>query len=396
MCMPSTLISVIIKILWWADRMEKEPLLMLPGPVPMPERVRFAMARQAINHRGAEFGAIYAECVRVLKEGFGTKNDLYILSGSGTAAMEAAVANFGKGLRIACLVNGKFGERLYKISQRYGTAQAINSEWGTPLDLEELERQLELGVEMVTLVHNETSAGIKNPAAKIGRMARKYDALFVMDGITSIGGDDVKADQWGVDLAVVGSQKCLAAPAGLSAISVSKRAWERLSADRPYYLDIAAYKKSAGAKIMETPYTPAVPLFLALREACRMLEEEGLEARIARHRKMADSIRAAVGAWGLSLYPRIDADHAYSNTVTAVTLPERVNDSDFRGTVKKMGIEIAGGQDHLKGRIFRIGTMGAIGAPEILATLAVVQHSLRLHGSSLGSDGVMAACEVLG
>jgi aspartate aminotransferase-like enzyme len=394
--MPSTLISVIIKILWWADKMEKEPLLMLPGPVPMPERVRLAMARQAINHRGAEFGALYADCVRVLKEAFGTKNDLYVISGSGTAAMEASVANFGKARRIACLVNGKFGERLYKISQRYGIAQAITSEWGAPLDLAELERQLDLGAEMVTLVHNETSAGIKNPAAKIGRMARKYDALFVMDGITSIAGDEVKADEWGVDLAVIGSQKCLAAPAGLSAISVSERAWERMSDERPYYLDLAAYQKSASAKIMETPYTPAVPLFLALNEACRMLEEEGLEARIARHRKMSSSVRAAVRAWGLDLYPRIDTDHAYSNTVTAVSLPEGVKDSDFRGTIKKMGIEIAGGQDQLKGRIFRIGTMGAVGAPEILATLAAVQHSLHLHGSHLDGDGVMAACEALG
>jgi aspartate aminotransferase-like enzyme len=393
--MPSTLISVIIKILW-ADRMEKEPLLMLPGPVPMPERVRLAMARQAINHRGAEFGSVYADCVRVLKKAFGTKNDLYVISGSGTAAMEAAVANFGNGRAIACMVNGKFGDRLYKISQRYGKARAIVSEWGTPLDLTELERQLDGGAEMVTLVHNETSAGIKNPAAKIGRMVRKYDALFVMDGITSIGGDEVNADDWGADLAVVGSQKCLAAPAGLSAISVSERAWERISTERPYYLDLAAYKKSAAAKVMETPFTPAVPLFLALREACRMVEEEGLAARIARHRKMADSVRAAVKAWGLELFPRLDADHVYSNTVTAVKLPERIKDTDFRGTIKKAGIEIAGGQDQLKGHIFRIGTMGAVGGPEILATLAAVQHSLRVHGFDLEGDGVMAACEVLG
>jgi aspartate aminotransferase-like enzyme len=392
--MPSTLISVIIKILW-ADRMEKEPLLMLPGPVPMPERVRLAMARQAINHRGAEFGGVYADCVRILKDAFGTRNELFVISGSGTAAMEAAVANFGKGRKITCLVNGKFGERLFKISQRYGTARAISSDWGTPLDLEELERQLSQGAEMVTLVHNETSAGIKNPAEKIGRLARKYDALFVMDGITSIGGDDVKADDWGVDLAVVGSQKCLAAPAGLSAISVSERAWERISSERPYYLDLAAYRKSAAAKVMETPYTPAVPLFLALREACLLIEEEGLAVRVARHRKMADSVRAAVGVWGLELFPRLDAGHAYSNTVTAVKLPEGISDTDFRGTIKRAGIEIAGGQDHLKGHIFRIGTMGAIGGPEILATLAAVQYSLRVHGFCPEGDGLMAACQVL-
>lgn len=376
--------------------MEKEPLLMLPGPVPMPERVRAAMMRQAINHRGKEFSTVYADCVRILKTAFGTGNDLFVVSGSGTASMEAAVGNFGRGRKIACLVNGKFGERLYKISQRYGTAKEIGSVWGTPLDMSALERELEEGAEMVTLVHNETSAGIKNPAGKVGKLARKYDALLVMDGITSIGGDEVRADEWGVDVAVVGSQKCLAAPAGLSAISVSSRAWERMTEPRPYYLDLAAYRKSASATQMETPYTPGVPLFLALREACLILEEEGLAGRIARHHRMADSIRAAAGAWGLTLFPRLDVDHAYSNTATAISLPTGITDSEFRGTIKKIGIEIAGGQDHLKGKIFRIGSMGAVGAPEILATVAAVQFALKKHGYTLKGDGVMAAAEVLG
>ncbi|MCQ8893484.1 MAG: alanine--glyoxylate aminotransferase family protein [Methanolinea sp.] len=376
--------------------MEKEPLLMLPGPVPMPERVRAAMVRQAINHRGQEFSTVYGDCVRVLREAFGTRNDLFVVSGSGTAAMEAAVGNFGRGRKIACLVNGKFGERLYKISQRYGSAVEVASPWGTPLDLGRLEEALEGGAEMVTLVHNETSAGIKNPAQKVGGLCRKYDALFVMDGITSVGGDEVRADEWGADVVVVGSQKCLAAPAGLSAISVSGRAWERMTEPRPFYLDLAAYRKSAAGKLMETPYTPAVPLFLALREACLIMEEEGLQARVARHRRLADAVRAAAGAWGLPLFPCLDADHAYSNTATAISYPPGIDDSAFRGTIKKMGIEIAGGQDHLKGKIFRIGTMGAVSAPEVLATLAAVQFALARHGFKQKGDGVMAAAEVLG
>ncbi|MFZ1897401.1 pyridoxal-phosphate-dependent aminotransferase family protein [Methanoregula sp.] len=376
--------------------MEKESLLMLPGPVPMPERVRFAMARQAINHRSAEFGAIYADCVRVLKTAFGTTNDVVIISGSGTAGMEAAVANFGRDKDIACFVNGKFGERLYKISQRYGKAHELKSEWGTPLDLAGLEKQLEAGAQVVTLVHNETSAGIKNPAAEVGRLAHKHDALFIMDGITSVGGDLVEVDKWGVDVAIVGSQKCLAAPAGLAAVAVSSRAWERLTKNPPYYLDLAAYKKSAAGKPMETPYTPAVPLFLALREACLMIEEEGLANRIARHQKMAKAVRAAAQAWGLSLFPKLDAKHEYATTVTAVSYPEGVKDDEVRATIKKMGIVIAGGQDHLKGKIFRIGTMGAVSAPEILATLAATQHGLKKAGYKTKGDGVEAAAEVLG
>lgn len=376
--------------------MEKEPLLMIPGPVPMPERVRYAMLRQAINHRSAEFGGVYADCVRVLKTIFGTTNDLFVISGSGTAGMEAAIANFGRDTDIACLVNGKFGERLYKISQRYGRAHLIASEWGTPLNLEEMEVKLEQGARMVTLVHNETSVGIKNPAEEVGRLARKHDALFVMDGITSIGGDTVETDRWGVDIAIVGSQKCLAAPAGLAAVSVSSRAWERLTKNPPYYLDLAAYRKSASGKPMETPYTPAVPLFLALREACLIVEEEGIENRIARHRRMADAVRSAANAWGLSLFPVLDRNHSYSNTATAISYPPGVKDSEVRDTVKKMGIIVAGGQDHLKGKIFRIGTMGAIGAPELLAALAAVQHGLKKAGYQVKGNGVEAACEVLG
>ncbi len=353
------------------------------------------MARQAVNHRGPEFGAAYADCVRVLKTLFGTENELYIISGSGTAGMEAAVANFGRDRTIVSLVNGKFGDRFAKIGQRYGTVRTLASEWGTPLDLEGLERELAEGAEVVTVVHNETSAGIRNPADEVGAIARKYDALCIMDGITSIGGDTVEVDRWGVDVAVAGSQKCLAAPAGLAAISVSERAWDRIAEVRPFYLDLAAYRKSGTGTPMETPYTPAVPLFLALREACLMIEEEGVGARIERHRRMAEAVRAAAAAWGVEIFPTIDGRHAYSNTVTAMRIPAGITDGDLRGTVRKFGIEIAGGQDHLKGKIFRIGTMGGIGAQEVLATVAAVQYALRKSGHPAG-DGVQAAAEVLG
>ncbi len=374
--------------------MEEEPLLMIPGPVPIPQRVRAAMTRQAINHRGPEFGAAYADTVRTLKTLFGTANELYIISGSGSAGMEAGVANFARDKRIVSLVNGKFGDRFAKISARYGTVTTLESGWGTPLDLAALERELEAGAEVVTMVHNETSAGIRNPAPEVGKLARKHDALFIMDGVTSIGGDDVRMDEWGVDIAVVGSQKCLAAPAGLAAIAVSDRAWDRICEKRPFYLDMAAYRKSGKGTPMETPYTPAVPLFLALHEACKMIDEEGVPARIARHRRMADAVRAAAKAWGVELFPTLDEHHAYSNTATALRIPDGLTDKDLRGTVKKFGIEIAGGQDHLKGKIFRIGTMGGVGAQEILATLAAVQFTLKKFGVA-ADDGVEAAAGVL-
>lgn len=376
--------------------MEDETLLMLPGPVPLPERVRSVMARQAINHRGAEFGGAYSDIARVLKLCFGTANDLVVISGSGTAGMEAAVANFGKGRKMAHLFNGKFGERLWKIGERYGESVPIESEWGTPLNLDALKAALENGCEVVTMVHNETSAGILNPGAEVGKICRKHDAIFIMDGVTSIGGDTVKADEWGVDVAIVGSQKCLAAPAGLAAVSVSSRAWDRVVKNPPYYLDLPAYRKNAVKDPMETPYTPAVPIFLALREACLIIEEEGVEKRIARHHRMAKAVRAAVSAWGIEMFPKTDAVHQYSNTVTAARIPGGSNDKEFRGNVKKLGVQIAGGQDHLKDVIFRIGHMGAVSAPELLATLAATEYALHKAGHKPISSGVMAAAEVLG
>ncbi|MDD1655752.1 MAG: aminotransferase, partial [Methanomicrobiales archaeon] len=161
---------------------------------------------------------------------------------------------------------------------------------------------------------------------------------------------------------------------------------------RPYYLDLAAYRKSASGTPMETPYTPAVALFLAFREALLIAEGEGVQPRIARHRKMADAVRAAVAAWGLEMFPKTDGLHGYSNTTTAVSVPSGVNEKELRSAVKQLGIEIAGGQDHLKGKIFRIGHMGAVGAPEILATLAATEHGLAKAGWKVKGSGVAAAC----
>ena len=375
--------------------MYNETLLMMPGPVPMPESVRNAMTKQAINHRSREFGDCYADIVRILKPVFGTGNDILVLSGSGTSGQEAAIGSFAKGKKVASLVNGKFGERLGQIAAIYGESVMIESEWGHPLNLEGLKEALENGAEVVTLVHNETSAAILNPAEEVGKLARKYDALFILDAITSIGGDVVETDKWGADVAIVGSQKCLAAPAGLAAVSVSERAWDRLSETRPFYLDLKKAKKSADGNPMETPTTPAVPLFLALREACRLIEEEGLENRIARHHKMSAAVRAAGAAWGLAPVPQVDALHKASNTVTGFFYPAGIEDSQVRGVCKKMGIEFAGGQDRFKGKIFRIGNMGIIDTPEVLATVAAVQMAFKKAGYKLEGDGLAAAVEVL-
>ncbi len=376
----------------------EDTLLMMPGPVPVAPRVLRAMSKPMINHRGAEFSAIYDECCEILADVFQTKNDIFLLSGSGTAAMEAAVAcTTEKDDVVLTLENGKFGERFKDIAARYGKVNALENEWGHSFDLNEVEKKLEEGAKSITLIHNETSTGIQNPAKEVGKLAKKHDALFIMDGVTSIGGDLVKTDEWGIDIAVVGSQKCLAAPPGLSMISVSERAFEAM-ADKenlPYYLDLKAYKKSADKS--QTPYTPAVPLFFGLQEALHIVKEEGMDARINRHATGAKAIRAAANAMGIEMFPQLNAEHShYSNTVTAMKAPEGISGNDIKKDMMARGITIAGGQSHLSGKIFRIGSMGNVQPKDIMLTIQELELVLKKRGiiSDIG-PGVEAASEVL-
>jgi aspartate aminotransferase-like enzyme len=350
-------------------------LLMIPGPVQVHERIIKAMSRQMIGHRTQDFSRIMEFCVEGMKELFGTKGDVFLISGTGTAGMEAAIASFSKVKKIVTIENGKFGERLGDIASRYTEVERVKFDWGKSVELEKVREALENGCEAVAFVHNETSTGILNPAREIARIAREYDALVIMDGITSVGGDYVKMDEWGIDVAIVGSQKCLGCPPGLAAVAVNERAWDFYSEKCPYYLDLAAYRKKNVD--FQTPYTPAVPLFFALEEALKIIHEEGLENRIQRHRIMSSAVRKWAVEAGLSLFPELNKYSSYSNTVTAIKMPDGVTDKELRGNLQKeYGILISGGQGELKGKIFRIGTMGNIGKLEVIATLAAIEDIL--------------------
>lgn len=371
----------------------EEELLMIPGPVPVIPRIREAMARPMISHRGDEFTQIYGEIVEGLKDVFQTKNDLFVLSGSGTCAMEAALGNIIRGtngtgeqeLGCVTVANGKFGERFTEIAERYcagaDAVTPVHSEWGHAIELEAVKEALENNPNprVVTMAHNETSVGMLNPAKEIGKLAKKHDALFVLDCITSIGGDDVPVDELGVDVAIVGSQKCLGTPPGLAALSISEKAWELIEENprRPYYQDLAAYKKSFGKK--QTPYTPAVPLFFALHEALEVIKEEGMAERIKRHRTLSKAVRAAVTSLGLSLFPTLNEVSSYSNTVTAINMPldRGITDDHLRGGMRKKGVVVSGGQAGLKGKIFRIASMGNITSKEILRALEALEQVLK-------------------
>ncbi len=374
----------------------EDTLLMMPGPVPVAPRVLRAMSKPMINHRGKEFSAMYDDCTAMLKEIFCTNNDLFILSGSGTAAMEAAVGCVvDKSDKVVAIENGKFGERFKDIATRYGQVDPVVCEWGQSVDVGLVEEKLAEGAKAVTMVHNETSAGIKNPAKQVGELAKEYGAVFIMDGVTSIGGDEVNVDKLGVDIAVVGSQKCVAAPPGLSMLSVSEKAFEAMNKENlPYYLDLKAYKKSAAKS--QTPYTPAVPLFFGLQEALRIVMEEGMDARIKRQAVCAEAVRSAMDAIGIKMFPQLNEYSSYSNTVSAMKSPEGVDSNDIKKKMGERGITIAGGQNRLGGQIFRIGSMGNVSPKDIILTIQELELVLKEMGvvDQVGA-GTLAAAEVL-
>jgi len=357
-----------------------EEILMTPGPVKILPRILEAMSKPVKYHRGSEFAALYRDIVEMLKEIFQTENDIFVLSGSGTCAMEAAIGNIVRtDDRVLCISNGKFGERFIEIASKYSNAvMPLRFEWGLPVAVNHVAEAIDyFEPDVVTMVHNETSTGVLNPAVDIGALVKNANAIFVLDCITSIGGDDVPVDNIGADIAIVGSQKCIGAPPGLSALSISEEAWKRITANerrKPYYMDLISYKKSF--EKLQTPYTPALPLFSALHEALRIVREEGLHHRILRHRTLARAVREAASRMNLQLFPK----RAYSNTVTAINLPHGITEDEMKKEMRKRGIIIVGGQDKVKGKIFRIATMGNVSAEDVIYTINALEDVLISRG----------------
>ena len=356
-------------------------LLMLPGPTTVHPRVLNAMSKAVVNHRGAKYGEILTETTELMSKVFQTPNKSYLLTGSGTASMEAAVANtVAPGEKILNVVGGKFGERLLKISETHGIdAKELAVEWGTAVDPKLIAEALDEDedIKAVTVIHNETSTGVAAPIEEIGKVMKNYAALYIVDTVSALAGDEVNVEKFGIDVCFTGSQKCLAAPPGMAAITLSDEAWAAVDKveTNTFYLDLKAARKSGDKVPPQTPYTPSVSLTYAMNEALKMIMEEGLDARVARHHKAAKASVAAVKALGLELF----ADEAVSSaTVTAVKMPEGITDDQFRGTTRdKYGVELAGGQDHLKGNIFRIGHMGNISYKELVQTFAAIGMTLK-------------------
>ncbi|AEH06571.1 pyridoxal-phosphate-dependent aminotransferase family protein [Methanothermococcus okinawensis] len=378
-------------------KLDYEKLLMIPGPTMVPNTVLTSMANPIIGHRTKQYSELLEDTVEKMKKVFMTKNDTYFITGSGTSAMDMAISNtVDKGDKVLTITNGNFGERFYNIAKVYkADIIRLENEWGDCAKPEQVKEILDENpdIKVVTIIHNETSTGVRNPIEEIGNIVKDYDALYVVDTVSSLGGDYVDVDKFNIDICVTGSQKCIAAPPGMAAISVSEKAWDVINKTetKSFYLDINAYKKRYESK-KETPYTPSVTLTYAMNEALELVLNEGLENRFKRHEKLAKATRAGLEAMGIELFAK---EGARSVTVTSAKYPEGIKDSEFRGLLAdKYGILVAGGQAQVSGKIFRVGHMGMAKEHHILGTLAAIEMAFKELGCDVDS-GIDAAKEIL-
>lgn len=381
--------------------MQDKLTLMIPGPTPVPETVLKAMGRHPIGHRSGEFQAVVERTTAQLRWLHQTNNDVLVITGSGTAAMEAGIINtLSRGDRVICGDNGKFGERWVKVARAYGLeVDVIKADWGQPLDPDNFRTALEADsdktIRAVILTHSETSTGVINDLETISRHVQAHGtALTIADCVTSLGATNVPMDDWKLDVVASGSQKGYMMPPGLSFVAMSERAWKAYEhSDLPkFYLDLGPYRKTAAKN--SNPFTPAVNLYFALDAALEMMQAEGLEAIFARHARHRDAAQAAMKAIGLALFA---AEGHGSPAITAVA-PEGMDAELLRKTIKdRFDILLAGGQDHLKGKVFRIGHLGFVCDRDVLTAVAAIEavlHSLGLHKGQMGA-GLSAASAVL-
>ena len=384
-----------------ATAMQDKLTLMIPGPTPVPETVLLAMGRHPIGHRSADFQKIVKRTTAQLKWLHQTSGDVLALTGSGTAAMEAGIINvLSKGDRVLCGDNGKFGERWVKVAKAYGLdVQVIKADWGQPLDPEAFRTALEAdtakAIRAVILTHSETSTGVINDLQTIAGHVRAHGtALTIADCVTSLGATNVPMDEWGLDVVGSGSQKGYMMPPGLAFVAMGDRAWTAYErSDLPkFYLDLGKYRKSAAAD--SNPFTPAINLYFALEASLEIMQAEGLEAIFARHDRHRRATQAAMKAIGLPLY----AAEGYGSPAITAVAPEGIDAEVLRKKVKdRFDILLAGGQDHLKGKVFRIGHLGFVCDRDVITAVAAIEATLQELGlakAAIGAGVGAAALEL--
>jgi aspartate aminotransferase-like enzyme len=352
--------------------------LRIPGPTPCPPEVLKAMSRQMINHRGAEFHQLINDVTEKMKQVFQTKNDLYLLTGSGTGGLEAAVVNvLSPKDKIISVSIGVFGDRWANIAKTFGAEViSVKSEWGKPADPDAIKKAIKDNpdIKAVLVTHNETSTGVTNDLAAISKVVKDAGKLLVVDAISSMSSIDLPVDKWGCDVVVSGSQKGWMVPPGMAMVSVSAEAWKAFAqAKMPrFYWDFGKAKKYLEKS--ENPWTPAVSIVFAFNAGLDMILKEGLQNVFARHARVAKLMRD--GAKSMGLTPFVEEKYA-SNTVTAAIIPAGLDGKKYRQILRdEYEIVITGGQETLDGKILRVGHMGLVTEKEIKELLAAMKATL--------------------
>jgi alanine-glyoxylate transaminase/serine-glyoxylate transaminase/serine-pyruvate transaminase len=374
--------------------MSERDLLMIPGPTNVDPTVLRSMARSTLSHISPIFAEMFKETLVDLGRIFKTSGLILPLAGSGTLAAEIGLANILEpDDRVLAIAGGYFGDRLAELAAVLGArVDRLEIPWGSAVSEKAVQTRLSKAAYKAMLaVHVDTSTGVVNPAKALGSLATDKGALFVLDAVCSMGGMKVDVDDWKIDVCFTGSQKALAIPPGLAIISFNSKALaarkERSAAPSTYYGDIMRW-----APILEDPTryfaTPAVNMFYALHESCKMILNEGLEERFGRHALAASAIRAGLRAIGLRL---LCEDSVASNTLTVAYYPDGIRDLEFRKLMAEDGVVVAGGLGPLKDRVFRIGHMGNVGRADVTSTLAAVEDSLEKLGYSFRSGASISA-----
>ncbi len=352
--------------------------LRIPGPTPCPDEVLQSMTKQMINHRGPEFQQIMQDITAGLKQIFQTQNDVFLLTASGTGGMEAAIVNtLSPGDKVLSVSIGVFGERFAAIARQHGAEVIpLKFEWGKAADPDAVRRalQAEPKVKAVLVTHNETSTGVTNDLAAISSVVKEFGKLLLVDAISSLGSINLPVDEWHCDVAITGSQKGWMVPPGLAMVSVSQEAWQAHSeAKMPrFYWDFS--KARSYLEKGQTPWTPAVSIVFALSTALEMILKEGLSAIIANQARVAKATRDGVKSLGLSLFA--DEDYA-SNTVTAVAATNGLDTKKLNKIMREEhDVVLAGGQQSLDGKIFRIGHLGWVTEDDIATVMSALKVAL--------------------
>ncbi|MBI2871407.1 MAG: alanine--glyoxylate aminotransferase family protein [Candidatus Omnitrophica bacterium] len=349
--------------------MREEPILLTPGPTPVPPDVLKTMGEPMIHHRTPQYQKIFRETLEELRYVYQTKGDVIIFASSGTGAMESAVANtLSPGERVLVLEAGVFGERFTKITQRYGQkVERISVPYGQPMDTDRVLEYLKSqgrGLAAVFCQLSDTSTGIRMEVEQFARALAKTETLLIVDAVSGLAVDPLKFDEWGVDVALSGSQKALMAPPGLSFAAVSEKAWRKIKLARNprFYFDYLLAKECYAQ--WDTPFTPAISIVRALALSLARIQKEGLEAFMAREARLAEAVREALGALGLELFTK----ESQTAGLTAVQIPKGVDGAKLLSRLmNEFNIWMAGGQGSMKGKIMRIAHMGYIGKDDLIA-----------------------------